>query len=157
MFGASAANALMDRVKAPRMMIGKRMRMPSVSRLAHRRHPILAPRALDGDGARRALGVGIPMIRTIVVSGVVELALCPIVHLSTKMVNMIDESTLLEAFRPGTVQVRCLRREWAQALHGEEISWQKSQYSKCRIPWQSPLSSAFQPENRPLDSTKTPF
>jgi hypothetical protein len=47
-----------------------------------------------------------------------------------------------------------MRRRRFDAL-AMQNPWQKSQASKCRIPLQSPLSSTFQPENRPLDFTKT--
>jgi hypothetical protein len=60
------------------------------------------------------------------------------------------------AQKPANEYVSQMRRRRFDAL-AMQNPWQKSQRSKCGIPVQSPLSSTFQPENRPLDFTKTPF
>jgi hypothetical protein len=48
-------------------------------------------------------------------------------------------------------------RRWRLDARAIRKSCQISQPSKCRIPLQSPLFSRFQPQNRPLDSTKTHY
>jgi len=58
------------------------------------------------------------------------------------------------ARKPANEYVSQMRRRRFDAL-AMQNPWQKSRSSKCGIPLKSPLSSSFQPENRPLDFTKT--
>jgi len=62
--------------------------------------------------------------------------------------------TIAWARKPTNEYVSQMRRPRFDAL-AMQNPWQKSQHSNCGIHLQSPLSSAFQPENRPLDFTKT--